>query len=178
MSRESIVFARCSRTLIVLLSRKNQKSWQHHQHQLCWEQGLGIPFPKPKQIQWFKRIPLTLSGGTWGELVNLRKTPGADWSHRSGTGTTDLCRALVGLWIYVMYMWYYIYIIYNIYIYLHTMIYMVCPRTFINVLYIYIYIITFVRWFLNWYCFEMFFLQSSTIVTCQSPTRTTSGSFY
>lgn len=172
MSRESIVFARCSRTLIVLLSRKNQKSWQHHQHQLCWEQGLGIPFPKPKQIQWFKRIPLTLSGGTWGELVNLRKTPGADWSHRSGTGTTDLCRALVGLWIYVMYM------IYIIYIYICILWYTWFVPVHSSIFYIYIYIITFVRWFLNWYCFEMFFLQSSTIVTCQSPTRTTSGSFY
>ena len=31
---------------------------------------LGIPFPKPKQIQWFKRIPLSLSGGTLSRAGN------------------------------------------------------------------------------------------------------------
>lgn len=142
MSRESIVFARCSRTLIVLLSRKNQKNGQHHHHQLCWETFSWHTLPQTQTDSMIQTYSFKFK---WWHIVSSwepRLPPGADWSHSSGTGATDLCRTLVGLWIYVMYTWYYVCIYMIYYIYLHTMIYMVGPGIYINIYNIHNYIYT------------------------------------
>lgn len=66
--------------------------------------GLGIPFPKPKQIQWFKRIPLTLSGAshTRSRLI----APFGNWSNRSLPylgRTVDLCNVYMIYYIFFSY---------------------------------------------------------------------------